>query len=615
MKQNSNKEEEPRGKGIRMQRGKRKKMGNRASVGCALLLFGVLLIVAGALIYTYQSEQWNRQASAEGKAEQEILNWQGEAALAAGEAAAVTAYSEQPDSDSGLLTEEMGVTGASCLIQEDGAHFTLTGEAAELPESEDNLFYLFALETYEDEIGDAQDFIASTKMADEFTLSAEVNEFQEDSRLTDKFVVAVKNDGKYQAVSAPAYITNPEVLADYTEPFPEAESIKGLLVDSQKLGTTELEELGVKHAVYNIPVGRLLGESTQKDYPTITYVYNGKEYKLNGHVVSEYDYVFSTLTKKGIVTTAILLNNKSTAYPQMIHPLSRDGNAYYYAFNAAEEEGSEYLEAIVAFLAERYRDETHGTVMNWIVGNEINVRSLWNYMQYVDLKTYVKEYVRAFRICYNTIKSMNANARVYISLDQQWKKELTSESSYNSRDVLDEFNAQIAREGNIGWGLAHHPYSVPMTWPKFWELSEQNQELVRESEDTAMVTIYNIDVVTDYMQQEEFLTPEGEVRPILLSEMGFTSTYGEDVQAAAFAYAYLIAENNPYIDAMILSRETDAAEEVAQGLALGLSYQNGRKKYIYDVFKYIDTDQAEEYTEFAKNYIGIVDWSEVIEGY
>ena len=84
---------------------------------------------------------------------------------------------------------------------------------------------------------------------------------------------------------------------------------------------------------------------------------------------------------------------------------------------------------------------------------------------------------------------------------------------------------------------------------------------MRESEDTAMVTIYNIDVVTDYMQQEEFLTPEGEVRPILLSEMGFTSTYGEDVQAAAFAYAYFIAENNPYIDAMILSRETDAAEE------------------------------------------------------
>ena len=85
------------------------------------------------------------------------------------------------------------------------------------------------------------------------------------------------------------------------------------------------------------------------------------------------------------------------------------------------------------------------------------------------------------------------------------------------------------------------------------------------------------------------------------------------MQAAAFAYAYYIAENNQYIDAMILSRETDAAEEVAQGLALGLSYQNGRKKYIYDTFRYIDTDRSQEYTEFAKVYIGIQDWDEVIK--
>ena len=59
-----------------------------------------------------------------------------------------------------------------------------------------------------------------------------------------------------------------------------------------------------------------------------------------------------------------------------------------------------------------------------------------------------------------------------------------------------------------------------------------------------MVTIYNIDVITSYLQKQEFLMPDGEVRPVLLSEMGFTSTYGEDVQAAAFAYAYYIAENN-----------------------------------------------------------------------
>ena len=48
--------------------------------------------------------------------------------------------------------------------------------------------------------------------------------------------------------------------------------------------------------------------------------------------------------------------------------------------------------------------------MNWIVGNEVNVRSDWNYMQYVDLDTYAREYANAVRVFYNSIKSMNANA-------------------------------------------------------------------------------------------------------------------------------------------------------------------------------------------------------------
>lgn len=51
---------------------------------------------------------------------------------------------------------------------------------------------------------------------------------------------------------------------------------------------------------------------------------------------------------------------------------------------------------------------------------------------------------------------------------------------------------------------------------------------------------------------------------------------------------------------------------MAQGLALGLSYQNGRRKYIYDTFKYIDTGEADVYTEFARNYLGIQSWDQVI---
>ena len=106
---------------------------------------------------------------------------------------------------------------------------------------------------------------------------------------------------------------------------------------------------------------------------------------------------FSRLTAKGITISAILLNNKSSAYPELTHPLSRGGSANYYAFNAAEADGVETLAAVGAFLAQRYRDNDHGIVMNWIVGNEVNVRSDWNYMQYVDLDTYAREYANAVR--------------------------------------------------------------------------------------------------------------------------------------------------------------------------------------------------------------------------
>ena len=47
---------------------------------------------------------------------------------------------------------------------------------------------------------------------------------------------------------------------------------------------------------------------------------------------------------------------------------------------------------------------------------------------------------------------------------------------------------------------------------------------------------------------------------------------------------------------------------------LGLSYQGGHHKFIYDVFKNIDRPGSEVVTEFAKSIIGIESWSEITQG-
>lgn len=496
----------------------------------------------------------------------------------------------------------------SCLIDSKTSKVSLKTSSDAIPVSDDKYYYLFAIRSYEDTVAEDSTPIMKEYKNTEVEFRFPRHFTGTESGVFRKFVIAVLKDGKYVAVSNPQYITNPEAVAKYKSNGEKPSSKKGLLIDPNKLTTSELDDLGVKHAAYNIPVSRILGESTNSIYPTISYSYNGKNYAFNGQVISEYDLVFSTLTNKGIEISAIILNDVSSAYPQMIHPLARSGigSAPYYAFNGADESGAEYLAAVGAFLSERYSGSANGRglVANWIIGNEINARKEWNYMEYVELQDYVKEYVKAYRVFYNAIKSINAACNIYISLDQQWDRNISGNTNYDTRDVLDEFNRQIKKEGNIDWGLAIHPYNVPLTSVKIWSASKY----VNDSPDTSMVTMANIGVVTGYMQQEEFLTKDGEVRSVVLSELGYTSLRGEELQAAAIVYAYKTAEANPYIDSILFSRQTDALEEMVQGLSLGLNNADGTHKYAYNVFKYMDTENADTYTDFAKSIIGISQW-------
>lgn len=499
----------------------------------------------------------------------------------------------------------------SCLIDDVTDNILVEASAEGIAESDDKFYYLFALRTYQDAI--TEDSIPMDEVYKDEKMLFRIPVFFTGTRsgVFYKFVVAVKQDDKFVAVSTPHYITNPEEVAKYRSNGDKPSSKKGLLIDPNKLRTPELDDLGVKHAAYNVPVSRILGQSTSAIYPTINYTYNGKNYAFNGQVMSEYDLVFSTLSAKGIEITAIILNDVSYAYPQLIHPLARAGigSAPYYAFNATDEAGCEYLAAVGAFLAERYSGSANGRglVANWVIGNEINARKEWNYMEYIDLKSYVEEYARAYRVFYNSIKSINSACNIYISLDQQWDRNIKSSKNYDTKDVLDEFNRQIKAEGNIDWGLAMHPYNVPLTTPYTWNKSKY----VKHSLDTSMVTMDNIEIVTDYLSREEFLTDDGEVRSIILSEQGYTSLNGENVQAAAIVYAYKKAEANEHIDSILFSRQTDAVEEIAQGLALGINHADGSPKYAYQVFKYMDTDKQEAYTDFAKGIIGISDWSQI----
>ena len=483
----------------------------------------------------------------------------------------------------------------SCSIGESGkVEVAVTSEG--IPKSDDKYYYLFEEATYDEGIVEGSEPIARIYKSDDTSFSVDLNKGAANSRLFSKFQVAVKMDDQYVSISHAKYITNPGACAGYSYGGMQHKSIKGLLPDPLRIG--ELADLGCEYAAYNIPLNHILVTSGG-----IPYSYGGVTYHFNSQIINDYDTLFKRLNGMGIDVAAIILNNASTsAYPEITHPSARSGStAPYYMFNASNESGVKALAAIGSFLANRYSGSGHGNVSMWIIANEVNARREYNYMTHTDVNTYTVAFTRAFRVFYNAIKSQNSAAKVYIPIDQRWTYNTEKTGDYDAKDVLDIFASSLSEYGNIDWGLAAHPYSFPNGNTAFWKSSKY----VNHTETTPCITMENIEVLTNYMKKPEMLDTSGNVRSIILSEIGYSSTSGQAMQAAAFAYAYVKMEQNGYIDALMLSRQTDAGDEIAAlGLALGLQTTGGGKKQIWNVFKYIDTDKRNEVISFAYDIVG-----------
>ncbi len=483
----------------------------------------------------------------------------------------------------------------SCQIV-DSSKIELIVKSEGIPKSDDKYYYLFEEATYEDGISETREPITRIYKSDDTSFKIDLKKGTAESRLFSKFQVAVKLNDQYVGVSHAKYISNPGACAGYSFGGVPHRSIKGILPDPLRIG--DLQDLGCQYATYNIPLSHILVSSGG-----IPYTYGGVTYHFNSQIMTNYDTLFTRLNHMGIDVAAIILNNASTsAFPEITHPSARSGStAPYYMFNAADESGVKALAAIGSFLANRYSGSGHGNVSMWIIANEVNARKEYNYMSHVDVGTYTAAYTRAFRVFYNAIKGENAQAKVYIPLDQRWTYNTDKTGDYDAKDVLDLFASSIREYGNIDWGLASHPYSFPNGNTAFWNSSKY----VTHSVSTPCITMENIEVLTNYMTQESMRDTSGNVRSIILSEVGYSSTSGEALQAAAFAYAYVKMEKNGYIDALMLSRQTDAGDEIAAlGLALGLQTTGGQHKQIYDVFKYIDTDRRNDVISFAYDVVG-----------
>ncbi len=322
-------------------------------------------------------------------------------------------------------------------------------------------------------------------------------------------------------------------FAFYNEP----ESIKGIH-SSHVTMVDDIESLGCKQVIFQFNSSFVKNEQQMKGYDALIDAYNAAD----------------------LTITMGVMNDFQADDP--ICPVDFQ-MANLYQFNTLTPEGIENTTKVAEALAQRYKDK----VSNWVIGNEINNQLQWNYLGVADINAYAKAYADGFRIFYNAIKAQNPEARVFIPFDYNWTQ-TGGVMYYPSRDLLSYLNLYLA---DTDYGIAWHPYPQDLTNPDFMNTSP----LAIDSPDSPIVNMKNLHVLTDYMQKQEMLSPEGKVRHLILSEQGFSSIRGEEAQCFGIMQAWDKAKENPYVEAFLLSRLVDAPTEVVQGYAFGLWNSNG----------------------------------------
>ncbi|MBR1440300.1 MAG: hypothetical protein IJ589_03650 [Lachnospiraceae bacterium] len=430
----------------------------------------------------------------------------------------------------------------------------LSATLPKLPASDDKILYVVKMEVHTYAVGAGSTVVAQVPLS----LTPAVTFPYEANGLYYKYGFAVKQGGVVKLCTTAQYITNPELLATATKPF------------------------------HTIPVVSLQGSA-------------------GGEMVKFGNYWIDLGHGAGSNTQILQVNNKGTQ-PNFNHPNANPALDTHPIPNGVD---LYMLNNTSQWAQLQYADKLHRIAatfdsQDFIIGNEVNER-MWNYVAWTpgySWEQYVRDYMETFRVCYNAVKSANANARCFVCIDQNWNRNnpVNNAEYYtyiDGDDFLTYFNNMITSEGNINWSLAIHPHPVPLTWAKFWDYTGNPAGAIYKSMKTSnkMVSFENLSVVTNFMTQPAMLSPQGTVRSIIASEVAIPASHGDVIQGAAIYAAYEAVKRNPYVEGIVFYQDP-VTGAVFQGKAFEVYANLGK------------ADDA--YSAWAKAVIGIADWGQVL---
>lgn len=301
------------------------------------------------------------------------------------------------------------------------------------------------------------------------------------------------------------------------------------------------------------------------------WIYGGKVYYFKDPEGLWYEKI-QELNSKNITVTAQLLLRYDSKRQRLMEPSARGNQgANYYAPNVSETAVVEEYIAFMDFMTYRY-GSIFCHIDAYVVGNEINAPGTWNYFgsecmngaglfgTFKDQNKAIDKYVSFYNIVYDSVKKHNKGTRVCACVDHSWN-EAAGGTRIPVKSFLNSFNSKVnGRE----WNLAYHCYPSGFDNPKIWASSSNPK-----NENAQYVDGYNLEVLTGYVKKNF-----GANHRILLTEQGFSRSYGEDAQAASLTYTYYKAKFDDMVDAMHVMKFEAVNGHVGSGYEL---YNKGKQ--------------------------------------
>lgn len=413
-------------------------------------------------------------------------------------------------------------------------------------------------------------------------------------------------------------ISNYTSVAVNNYEYPLFASKKGLAI--QLLSDAQL--LGASHTVITVPINEYLSvEETELEFK-----YCDKSYFFLPEKINILDYKIKSYTESGIhVYLNIVLtapgDDQDDALECLYMAENLSSTATYFAINSRDSDALMYFQSFMSFIADRYTAEAapYGFAGSYIIGYEINSNRYYNYLGESTIENYVDAYETLFRAADIATRTVYSNAKLYVSVSNNFtnpsinnRVTVNDRLDYTVRAVLDDLEKKMS---DIPWNVAASAYASNYNIVDIWD-----DDNAVSGFGTPYITMANIDVLCEYLSQNEFLY-ENKKRNIVITEFGVNTDPADETslahQAAAYAYAYYKASSLDMIEAFIYYRHVDSVAE--NGIYFGLwssrpdtlssPYQ---KKPIYDVFKYIDTDRSSEITQGCLQVLGIEKWEDLI---